>query len=134
MKTRWLISLLFAIAALYDAVLGLAFLVAGERLFDWSGVTPPNHPGYIQFPAALLLIFAALFAAIAAHPVRRRNQILYGVLLKLSYCGVVSYHWITVGVPWIWKPFCIADLVFLLLFLWAWALLRMHQPTEKRLA
>ena len=52
------------------------------------------------------------------------------MLLKLSYCGVVSYHWITTDLPWIWKPFCIADAVFLLLFLWAWAVLGRRKVAE----
>ena len=48
----------FSIAALYDGLLGGSFLVAGERLFAAYKVAPPNHWGYIQFPAALLLVFA----------------------------------------------------------------------------
>jgi hypothetical protein len=33
---------------------------------------------------------------------------------------VVSFHWFTTGIPGMWKPFCIADLIFLILFAWAW--------------
>jgi hypothetical protein len=39
------------------ATLGLAFLAAPLYTFDLAKVTPPNHLGYVQFPAALLLIF-----------------------------------------------------------------------------
>jgi hypothetical protein len=52
--------------------------------------------------------------------VKNRHLILYGILLKIAYCGVVAKYWFTSGVPGMWKPFCIADLVFLLLFVLSW--------------
>ena len=114
-----MIRMLFGVAALYDAVLGIAFLIAPAPLFDWVDVPPPNHFGYVQFPAALLIVFALMFAAVAQNPVENRSLIAYGILLKVSYSGVVLYYWITSDLPWVWKPFCIADLVFLALFVWA---------------
>lgn len=116
---RW-IAPLFITAAIYDGVLGLAFLFASGAVFQWFGVTPPNHPGYVQFPGALLIVFAVMFCSIARDPARNRNLIPYGVLLKVSYCGVVLFHWLTAGIPGMWKPFCILDFVFLVLFAWAW--------------
>lgn len=117
-------SLLFAVAALYDGVLGLIALFAGGALFRWFGVTPPNHPGYVQFPGALLIVFALMFAAVARDPARNRGLIPYGMLLKVSYCGVIFFHWFTSGLPDMWKPFAITDAVFLALFVWAYASLR----------
>jgi len=128
MNQRAMIPILFVAAALYDAVLGIAFLLAPGRLFAWLDVTPPNHPGYVQFPAALLIIFSLMFASIAGDPAGRRSLIPYGILLKVAYCGVVLFHWLSAGLPWIWKPFCIADLCFLVLFIWAWALLGKRLP------
>jgi len=123
MRTKRAITALFIVSALYDGLLGAAFLFASGALFQWCGVTPPNHPGYVQFPAALLIVFAVMFAAIAMNPVKNRNLIPYGMLLKLSYCGVVLFHWFTAGIPFMWKPFCIADLFFLILFVWAWTVI-----------
>jgi hypothetical protein len=131
MRTRQIIRPLFIVAALYDGVLGAAFLVATATMVQRLGVTPPNHPGYLQFPAALLLVFAIMFLAVAVDPVKNRNLIPYGILLKVSYCGVVSYHWFTAGVSGIWKPFCILDVAFLLLFAWAWAALRDGHAQER---
>lgn len=111
-----LIPLLFGIAAVYDGLLGLAFLFATGTVYDYAGVTPPNHPGYVQFPAALLIVFALMFSAIARDPLRNLNLIPYGILLKAAFCGVVFFHWFTTGIPWMWKPFALFDLVFLLLF------------------
>lgn len=119
-----LISALFALAAVYDGLLGLVGLFAGGALFAWFGVTPPNHWGYVQFPSALLVVFAIMFVAIALDPVKNRNLVPYGILLKGSYCGVVLYYWLTTDLPFMWKPFSVADFVFLVLFTWAWAVLR----------
>jgi hypothetical protein len=111
---------LFAIAALYDGVLGLLFLVAPNWIFTQTDITPPNHPGYVQFSAALLIIFGLMFLNIARDPGKHAPLILYGMLLKVAYCGVAFTYWISADIPWIWKPFAIIDLVMLALFAWAW--------------
>lgn len=116
---RW-IAPLFAVAALYDGVLGVAFLTLPRRLFEMAGVTAPNHVGYVQFPAALLLIFAWMFVAVARSPVRHRNLIPYGILLKAAYCGVAGAHWLAAGIPYMWKPFVVIDLLMGVLFAWAY--------------
>jgi hypothetical protein len=66
-----------------------------------------------EFPAALLIVFALMFLAVARNPVANRNLIPYGMLLKVSYCGVIFFHWFASGMPDMWKPFAVADLVFL---------------------
>ena len=123
MKHRLALQLLFVIAALYDGILGAAFLIVPDQIFKAFDITPPNHIGYVQFPGALLLVFAIMFAMIARDPVANRRLIPYGILLKLSYCGVVFLHWFNGGIPVIWKPFAVADLLFLGLFAWAFMML-----------
>jgi hypothetical protein len=123
MKSITLSRLLFGLAAVYDLVLGIAFLTVPWLVFERCGVTPPNHWGYVQFPAALLIVFAVMFLAIAANPIGNRNLIPYGIGLKLAYCGVSAAYWFGPGIPGMWKPFTIADLVMLLLFAWAWVAL-----------
>ncbi len=118
------IVMLFVIAALYDGVLGIAFLSSTDALFQWFQVIPPNHFGYVHFPAALLLVFALMFLAIAKNPKGNRNLIPYGILLKVSYCSVTCFYWFTTGLPSMWKPFIFFDLVFLALFAWAYVSLR----------
>lgn len=119
MKHRTWITLLFLIAAVYDEVLGVMFLAFGPYVFERAGINPPNHWGYVQFPAALLVVFGIMFLAVAVRPVANRNLIPYGILLKISYAGVVLYYWIVEPIPLIWKPFAVADLVFMILFAWA---------------
>ncbi|MFV1968793.1 MAG: hypothetical protein ACC628_25530 [Pirellulaceae bacterium] len=116
MKSIIAVRLLFVVAALYDGILGLAFLFGAEAVFERFNVPPPNHFGYVHFPACLLVVFGIMFLTIAAAPVRNRNLILYGVLLKVSYCSVVFYHWTTAGIPGMWKPFAFCDLLFIALF------------------
>ncbi len=120
---KW-ISPLFWFAALYDGVLGLLFLAGPGWVFDRFGVTPPNHFGYVQSPAALLLVFALMFIAIARDPVACRGMIWYGILLKVAYCGLTFYYWVASDVPWIWKPFAVVDLVMGLLFAVALVMLK----------
>ena len=124
MKTNRAITALFTVAALYEGLLGASFLFGSGALFKWYGVTPPNHAGYVQFPAALLIVFSLMFMAVARNPYGNRNLIPYGILLKASYCGVIAYHWLTNGIPLMWKPFFILDLAFLITFTWAWTATR----------
>lgn len=115
---------LFAVAALYDGILGLLFLAAPSWTFAQFEVIPPNHFGYVQFPAALLLIFGLMFAQIARDPQKHAGLIPYGILLKVAYCGVTFAYWFMSGIPWIWKPFAIIDLMMMGLFAWALASVR----------
>jgi hypothetical protein len=93
-------------------------------------VAPPNHLAYVQFSAALLNIFGLIFANIARDPIANRSQIIYGILLKVAYCGLAFYYWATEAIPWIWKPFAVIDLVMGVLFVIAYASL----PANGKLA
>ncbi len=116
MKTFFPYRILFSVAALYDGLLGLIFLLAGPAVFSFYGVTEPNHWGYIDFPAALLVVFAIMFISIAKDPLKNSNLIPYGILLKASYCGMVWKYSLTSGIPSMWKPFAITDFLFGVLF------------------
>lgn len=120
MKEYPWISILYYVSAAYDGILGLAFLSMPLRIFDWCGTTPPNHIGYVHFPAALLIIFAFMFISIARNPLRNRNLIPYGILFKVSYCAVVFGHWFTRGLPDMWKSFALFDACFAVLFVWSY--------------
>lgn len=114
------VKLLFIIAALYDGVIGVMGLLLPGMAFQIFEVTPPNHFGYIQFPAVLLMIFAAMFYRVARDPIANRFIMLYGVALKTGYSGLIFYYMLTTGIPAMWVPWAWADLVFLLMFLVAW--------------
>jgi hypothetical protein len=115
------VRLLFAIAGLYDFIIGILFLFFGPQLFETAGVPQPNHWGYIQFGSLLLVTFGIMFFAVAYDPVANRNLIPYGMLLKLSYTGLVTYYWVTTDCPLLFKPFAIIDAVMFVLFLVAYS-------------
>jgi hypothetical protein len=119
MKTTW-VKAAFAASAIYDAILAIALLFFTPTLFRLFGVELPNHLGYLQFPALLLLVFAAMYWKIASDPVAFRELIPYGMGLKASYIVIVFLYWFAGNVPWIWVPLAWIDLVFLALFAAAW--------------
>ena len=131
MKAPGWISPLFVVAALYDGVLGILFILAPGLAFRLYDVPPPNHMGYVQFPACLLLIFGLMFLQIARDAVKYRHLIAYGILLKLSYCAVTLAYWVTSGLPGMWKPFTIIDFVMGALFVCAYNTLG-KMPSQER--
>ena len=108
---------LFLIAALYDFVLGVVFLLWFKSIYTYFGVTLPNHDGYIQFAAGVVMAFGVGFWFVAQAPERNRDIIKMGVLLKLAYSGTVLGHYFLGSIPGVWVPFAWLDLVFLVLFI-----------------
>jgi hypothetical protein len=115
------VRLVFVIAGLYDFVIGLVFLSMGPQIFDATGVPPPNHWAYIQFGSLLLMVFGTMFFAVAYDPVANRNLMPFGLLLKLSYTGLVAYYWFTTDCPMLFKPFAIIDALMFVVFLLAYS-------------
>jgi len=120
MMTTSMVRALFGLAAVYDFVIGLVFLLLGRQLFELAAIPFPNHWGYIQFCALMLMIFGAMFATIAMDPGGNRNLMPFGMLLKVSYVSVVGYYWATSGCPMLFKPFVVIDLLMLVLFVVAY--------------
>lgn len=116
---KW-IKVVFVLSGIYDAALGATFLFFAGEVFAQTHVTPPNHLGYVQFPALLLILFGIVFLRIAADPVRCREWILYGMGLKFSYFSVTFWYMLHGGVPMLWIPWAWADLAFFTLFFAAW--------------
>jgi len=114
------IRIMLVVCGLYDGLLGVAVVIAPGALFHMFNVTPPNHNGYVQFPALMLIIFGVMFLRAAADPVARREIIAYGMALKASYSGLVFWYQFRGGVPSLWVPWAWADLAFLVLFYLAW--------------
>lgn len=115
-----IVKTLFVTAALYDGTIGLLGLLFPGLAFQIFEVTPPNHFGYVQFPAILLMIFAAMFYRVARDPIANRFIMLYGAALKAGYSGLIFYYQLTTGIPAMWVPWAWVDLVFLILFLICW--------------
>ena len=104
-----LIQVLFALTAVWDAGLGLVALFAPMWMFQTLQIPFPEDWGYVRFPGALLIVFAAMFVSIARNPVGKRGLIPYGIALKWAYAGVVVSSWVTSGVSDAWKPLALLD-------------------------
>lgn len=123
--------LTMAASALYDGVLGVAFLCAAPQVFEALDIPAVNHFGYVHFAAAMLIVFAVMFAAVALRPKANVNLIVYGGLLKLSYIGVASYHWLRADIPFVWKPFVFIDAAFVVLFVLAYRAIRSRRGSPR---
>ncbi|MBI5060157.1 hypothetical protein HZB60_10305 [candidate division KSB1 bacterium] len=111
---------LYYAAFVYDGILGLLLLAVPGTVYTVMHETPPEHFGYVQFPAALLLVFAAMFWTVARDLQRNRNLIPYLILFKLAFASVVIGYWIAGDIPGLWKPFSIIDLLFAGAFYGSW--------------
>jgi hypothetical protein len=57
---------------------------------------------------------------VARDPVANRNLMPFGMLLKLSYTGLVICYWATTDLPWLFKPFAAIDGLMFVLFVIAY--------------
>jgi hypothetical protein len=115
-----IVRLTFLIAGLYDFVIGVAFLFAGRKIFEEAGVPLPNQWAYLYFGCLLLMIFGVMFLAVAYDPIANRNLMPYGMLLKISYVGMVAFYWFYLDYcATLFKPFAVIDAVMLVLFVLA---------------
>lgn len=119
MSAGWIKPFL-VVSGLYDLILGIMFALIPATLYHTFAVTPPNHYAYVRFPALLLILFGTMFLRAAGDPVGRRDVLLYGAGLKISYCAVVFWYQFRHAMPSIWIPFAWLDMAFLILFLVAW--------------
>lgn len=110
------IKRLFLVAGLYDLLIGLVFLLRGSALLDWAGIPQPNHMGYLQFAALQLVIFGAMFLSVSRDPIKNRNLIPYGMMLKICYIGLTCFYWVQGECPKLFQPFTVIDTVMLVLF------------------
>lgn len=118
------IRTLFITAALYDGATGILFLTFGATIYAYLGMELPNHLSYLQYPALLLLVFAAMFLRIGADPLVNRALMPYGIAMKAAFPAVVFYHQATDGIPFLWVTWAWVDVVFLVLFVAAWQSIR----------
>ncbi|HEX4308425.1 MAG TPA: hypothetical protein VHZ25_00285 [Acidobacteriaceae bacterium] len=128
MAILW-VRIVLILCGIFDGLVGTIFAIAPATMFRLFTVAPPNHYGYVQFPALLLIIFAVIFFRAAADPIGRRDTILYGVALKASYSGLVFWYQLHGGVPSLWIPWAWTDAVCLVLLLLGWFSVRPGSKT-----
>jgi hypothetical protein len=107
----------FRIAAVYDIVLGAAFLFAFEPIFRLFHMTLPDRAAYIQNSAAWAIVFGVGFWRVSVRPQLNRDLVFVGVLMKFCFSAIVFWYWLRGELPWPWVPLGAADLVFGVVFL-----------------
>ena len=111
---------LYLIAALYDFILGVAFIFFYRYIFEITGMNLPNNPAYLTFSATVIALFGVLLFMIYLKPEGSRRLVIYAILFKFAYIGTVLYYYLLVGQSYVDAPFLIFagfDAIFALLFM-----------------
>ncbi len=111
---------LFAIAAVYDVLLGITFTFFPTRAFDALGIREklPAFGGYLTLLGAFVFVIGIAYLLIARGDLRRNQDlILVGTLYKLAYSATAFYYWLTGNIPHVIfvALFGVADAVFFVL-------------------
>ena len=111
---------LFALAAVYDALLGITFTFFPVRAFDALGIREklPAFGGYLTLLGAFVFVIGIAYFLIARGDLpRNRDLILVGTLYKLAYSASAFYYWSAGDIPHVIfvAVFGVADAVFFIL-------------------
>ena len=111
---------LFAIAAIYDIVLGVTFTFFRRPVFAALGITDklPAFGCYLTLLGVFVLVIGVAYALIARGDLRRNlDLILVGALYKAAYATTAFYYWAHGNLPHVafGAVFGVADVVFLVL-------------------
>ena len=108
---------LFLIAAVYDIILGVAFLFFWKFVYDFLNISYPEQPAYISLSAAFVLVIGVAYYMIYRNIYANRDLVKIGVFYKLAYFLVTVYYLFFSSVPHVvFLYFGIIDFIFLLLF------------------
>lgn len=111
--------LLFAVAAVYDMALGLAFFFTYEALFDWLDMPLPPHVSYIQLAAVFVFVQGLSYALVWLDPLANLGLVRVGIAYKAGYSALAAYYLLTDQIPAMFFAwFGLFDLLFLLAFVW----------------
>ena len=126
-RERWY-RRLFLVATIYDVVLGVVFLFFAGWAFDLLDIRAEMpEGGYVPLIGAFLLVIGIAYWLIyRADLVENRDLIAVGTLYKLAYSGVGFWVWAFDEVPHVAfvAVFGIADVVFFVLMLECWLVVR----------
>ena len=108
---------LFLIAALYDFILGFVVFVFLRFFFeDIFEIPYPLYPAFFQAAAAFAFAMGVGFYFVYLNMYRNIDIVKLGIVFKLFYTGLASYHVFFQGMPWIFSVFGLLDLIFIVFF------------------
>ena len=103
--------LLFTVAAIFNAVVGLAILLAYDLLAPRLGF-PPQPTVWIHTIALIVLVFGYAYWRIARDPVRFREYVVLGIVGKLAFVIAIYGHFAAGDATVALAMLVTADLVF----------------------
>jgi len=108
----------FLVAGLYDALLGLAFLVAGESILTNIGMALPPHIAFIHLSAIFIVVQGLSYLLVFRDPLANLGIVWVGVAYKAAYAALVGYYLVIGQLPSdFFIPWAIFDLGFMVGFL-----------------
>ena len=107
--------LLFTVAAIFNAVIGLAMLLAYDSLVPWLGL-PPHPTVWIHIIALIVLVFGYAYWRIAGDPVKFREYVVLGIVGKLAFVVAIYGHYLAGDATAALATLVTADLIFAGLF------------------
>ena len=109
--------LFFLVACLYDVLLGLGFLVAGEAILSAIDMPLPPDIAYIQLAAIFILIQGLSYWFPFRDPLGNLGIVKVGVMYKLGYAGLAFYYLALDTLPSpFFIPWAVIDMGFLIGF------------------
>ena len=84
---------LFGVAAVFNAVVGVAMLVAYDALASWLGL-PPQPTVWVHLIALVVLVFGYAYWRVAMDPRRFREYVVLGIVAKLAFVVVIYGHFL----------------------------------------
>jgi hypothetical protein len=107
----------FLVAALYDIVLGIGFVVAGEQILGAIAMALPPHVAYIQLAAVFILVQGLSYWLAYRDPFGNLGIVRVGVAYKAAYAGLAAWYLVIGALPSVFFiPWAIIDLGFLVGF------------------
>ena len=111
----------FLVAALYDLLLGAAFIILGEQLLSAIGMELPPHVAYIQLAAVFIFVQGLSYALVYRNPLSNLGIVRVGVAYKAAYAGLALWYLLIGLLPSVfflpWAAIDVAFLVGFVLFL-----------------
>ena len=108
---------LLLLSAVYDGLIGLAFLFLAGPLFHILGIEPAADPVYIQLAAGLIAIIGLGFFLAWRDPLVNGDLVLLGAVFKAFYILLALSAYVRGAAPHpVFLVFAVADILFLAAF------------------
>ncbi len=106
---------LFAVAAIFNALIGLGMLLAYDAIAPWLGF-PPQPTVWMHIVTLIVLVFGYAYWRVAMDPRRFREYIVLGIVAKLAFVVAIYGHFLAGDATAMLAALVTADLVFAGLF------------------